>query len=93
MDASNANAAWRNGHGRNEPLTEDSAAIEYAKRYNQMLRYCHSRGCWFRWDGSIWRRDQKGGVPLRPGTCSRPIAVRRCEGPCGVSEVGFRRWR
>jgi putative DNA primase/helicase len=44
--------------GLNAPLTEDSAAIEFAARYGETLRYCHDRGSWYRWDGAIWRPER-----------------------------------
>jgi putative DNA primase/helicase len=42
----------------NEPLTEDTAAIRFAEEFGDQLRYCHDRGCWFRWTGSIWSPDR-----------------------------------
>lgn len=44
----------------NLPLTEDGAALEFARLYGDKLRYCHDRGAWLRWDGSIWRLERTG---------------------------------
>jgi putative DNA primase/helicase len=45
--------------GSNELVTEDQAAIEFAKLHAEELRYCHDTGAWFEWKG-IWRRNQTG---------------------------------
>ena len=48
----------RSGPGpRNDIVTEDSAAIEFVDENADKLRYCHSTGSWFQWDGNIWRRE------------------------------------
>jgi putative DNA primase/helicase len=44
----------------NEPLSEDRAAIEFARLYGGGLRYCHDTGAWFQWDGAIWRQNRTG---------------------------------
>lgn len=44
----------------NELVTEDQAAIEFARRHAGCLRYCHSTGSWFEWDGAVWRRNETG---------------------------------
>jgi hypothetical protein len=44
----------------NEPLSEDRAAIEFARLYGGRLRYCHDTGAWFQWDGAIWRQNGTG---------------------------------
>ena len=46
------------GSGDNVGLvTEDEGAILFAERHRGQLRFCHDHGCWFEWDGSIWRRN------------------------------------
>ena len=46
------------GSGDNVGLvTEDEGAILFADRHRGQLRFCHDHGCWFEWDGSIWRRN------------------------------------
>jgi putative DNA primase/helicase len=42
---------------RNDIITEDSAAVEFVEENADKLRYCHSTGAWFQWDGNIWRRE------------------------------------
>lgn len=39
-------------------LTEDAAAIEFARRYADRLRYDHDIGAWYEFDGVVWRRDR-----------------------------------
>lgn len=38
-------------------VTEDSAALEFVARFQDALRFDHSRGAWFKFDGATWRRD------------------------------------
>ena len=54
IDAS-AQEATRN----NDIVTEDSAALEFIAERGSTLRYCHSTGAWFCWNGNIWSRDEK----------------------------------
>jgi putative DNA primase/helicase len=35
-------------------VTEDSAALEFADRYRNELRFDHNVGKWFRWTGKYW---------------------------------------
>jgi putative DNA primase/helicase len=35
-------------------VTEDSAALEFAERYRDDLRFDHNVGKWFRWNGKVW---------------------------------------
>jgi len=44
----------------NELVTEDSAALEFARRYDGKLRYDHDAGEWFQFDGNIWRHNKTG---------------------------------
>ena len=39
-------------------VSEDSVALAFASRHADELRFCHHTGKWFRWTGSIWRRDE-----------------------------------
>lgn len=39
-------------------ITEDKAALYFAKMYKDRLAYCHSTGVWYEYDGSIWRAHQ-----------------------------------
>jgi len=38
----------------NDIVTEDSAAQQFVELHGDKLRYCHSRGKWFRWNGFYW---------------------------------------
>jgi hypothetical protein len=38
-------------------VTEDSAALEFADRYRNELRYDHEIGRWYRWNGKFWGRE------------------------------------
>jgi putative DNA primase/helicase len=44
----------------NELVTEDQAAIEFARRYAGSLRFCHDAGTWYEWTGSIWKQNRTG---------------------------------
>lgn len=45
---------------RNDVVTEDSAALQFAERYAGKLLYDHDVGAWFTWSGSHWRRETTG---------------------------------
>jgi putative DNA primase/helicase len=47
-------------HGSNELVTEDQAAIDFARLHAGHLRFCHDSGIWYEWDGSIWRPNRTG---------------------------------
>src|SRR4029077_782977 len=38
----------------NDIVTEDSAAQQFVELHGDKLRYCHSQGKWFRWNGFHW---------------------------------------
>jgi putative DNA primase/helicase len=42
----------------NDLVTEDQAAIEFARRYEGSLRFCHDAGAWYEWTGSIWKQNR-----------------------------------
>lgn len=46
----------------NDVVTEDSAALRFVEQYGEDLRYCHSSGSWFVWNGVRWQRDVTGAV-------------------------------
>lgn len=46
----------------NDVPTEDSAALMFVDRHGESIRYCHSTGAWFIWDGVTWKPDQTGWV-------------------------------
>jgi putative DNA primase/helicase len=45
---------------QNDIVTEDSAAQEFVELHCDNLRYCHSTGSWFRWNGVTWEKDETG---------------------------------
>jgi putative DNA primase/helicase len=44
----------------NDIITEDSAALQFVELHVNDLRFCHSTGSWFRWNGTIWAQDKTG---------------------------------
>src|SRR4051794_31834053 len=38
-------------------LTQDGIADLFAELHYGRLRYCHSRGSWYTWEGTYWKRD------------------------------------
>ena len=44
----------------NDLVTEDSAAQEFAGRYDGRLRFCHGTGAWFEWTGTHWKQNLTG---------------------------------
>ncbi|KWV59828.1 hypothetical protein AS156_30260 [Bradyrhizobium macuxiense] len=44
----------------NDIVTEDSAAQEFVDLHGASLRYCHTRGSWFYWNGVCWKPDGTG---------------------------------
>lgn len=52
------------------PITEDSTALEFVDRYKATLRFDHSSGAWYRFDGARWRKDGTGVAR----DCAREIA-------------------
>src|ERR1700756_4168345 len=38
----------------NDVISEDSAAQQFVELHGDTLRYCHSHGKWFRWNGFYW---------------------------------------
>ena len=45
---------------QSEGVNEDSAAVRFVAQYGEDLRFCHSIGSWFRWNGCNWSLDQTG---------------------------------
>jgi putative DNA primase/helicase len=38
-------------------ITEDSAALAFARKYAEQFLYDHDAGAWFSWSGYHWRRE------------------------------------
>jgi putative DNA primase/helicase len=43
-----------------DPVTEDAAALAFAERYCDTLRFDHDIGKWFVWTGTNWRCERTG---------------------------------
>jgi P4 family phage/plasmid primase-like protien len=57
------------------PLTEDGVALAFAKRFRDDLRFCHTAGRWYRWEGTRWRREEtKLALDWARETCRRLAA-------------------
>ena len=39
-------------------LHEDGIAMAFAEKYQDRLRFCHTRGSWYHWTGSHWKLEQ-----------------------------------
>jgi putative DNA primase/helicase len=39
-------------------ITEDAVALRFAELSADKLRYCHSTGAWFEWNGVVWRKNE-----------------------------------
>ena len=59
----------------NELVTEDQAAIEFARRHAGSLRFCHDVGAWYEWKGSIWRQNRTGLAFQFARQLARDLAV------------------
>lgn len=57
-DSVKAGAAPR--RGTNDVLTEDSAALEFARLFEGTLVFDHSAGSWFVWSETHWRKESTG---------------------------------
>jgi putative DNA primase/helicase len=53
-------ASTATGTATNDILTEDNAAQRFAELYAGRLRFCHDRGAWFEWNGTIWKQNRTG---------------------------------
>src|SRR5271165_2521475 len=44
----------------NDVVTEDGAALAFAERYRDLLRFDHDIGKWFVWSGTHWQAERTG---------------------------------
>ena len=44
----------------NDIVTEDFAAQEFVGQFGDDIRFCHSAGTWFKWNGVYWAKDETG---------------------------------
>jgi putative DNA primase/helicase len=66
----------KRGTGRpNEIVTEDSAALEFARIYGGRLRFDHDAGQWREWSGSVWRESKTGLAFHFARNLARDLAV------------------
>ena len=42
------------------PLSEDAIAVEVSRAHADDMIWCPQRGSWYVWEGSRWRRDERG---------------------------------
>lgn len=42
---------------RKESITEGRLAVQFVNKHGEDFLYCHGHGAWFRFDGSIWRKQ------------------------------------
>lgn len=40
-------------------VSEDALALMFEREHESDMRYCHTTGAWFCWDGTRWKRDQR----------------------------------
>jgi putative DNA primase/helicase len=57
MDNIIALAAFQND-GKQELITEDMAALRFAERHRDQLRFDHDAGKWLAWTGTCWRLER-----------------------------------
>jgi putative DNA primase/helicase len=58
-------------------VTEDSVALEFAAKHADELRYDHTLGKWFRWNGAIWQREDTKLAYSYARKLSRELAIIR----------------
>jgi putative DNA primase/helicase len=39
-------------------ITQDGIARVFAEKYGDKLRFDHTSSCWYRWDGTRWKKDE-----------------------------------
>lgn len=40
-------------------VSEDALALVFERQHERDLRYCHTAGAWYCWDGTRWKRDRR----------------------------------
>ena len=53
-------AAYQKLAANEDPVTEDAAALAFAERYRDTLRFNHDIGKWFVWTGTRWQCERTG---------------------------------
>ncbi len=65
--------------GREDIVTEDGTAQRFADIHHNRLRYCHSTGAWFVWDGVSWKVSKTGIAFQWARQLARDLAQRQKE--------------
>jgi len=55
------------------PLTDAGNAERLIALHGDSIRYCAAFNCWYRWNGSVWQRDEAGRMLLIATTVARSI--------------------
>jgi putative DNA primase/helicase len=56
-------------------VTEDSAATAFVAQHGKDLRFCHTSGKWFRWNGSFWAEDRIGATFQQARELARALSL------------------
>ncbi len=65
--------------GGEDIVTEDGTAQRFADIHRNRLRYCHSTGAWFVWDGVSWKVSKTGIAFQWARQLARDLAQRQKE--------------
>lgn len=56
--AGNTTPITRKARKPSADLSEDSLSLEFEERHAGQLRYCHTAGAWYVWDGARWKLER-----------------------------------
>lgn len=74
----------------NDVITEDSAAQLFVDRHHENIRFCHSTGHWFCWNGARWQIDQTNSTYQLARELGREIGEDQDErGRKAIGKTGF----
>lgn len=75
---------------RNFIITEDSAATEFIERHGEDLRYCHTTGAWFTFNGVYWGKDDVGRTLHQARELARELSENQDAGKvAGLNRTSF----
>lgn len=66
------------------PMAEDDLAVRFVAKHKNNMRYCHNAGCWYGWNGQIWKKETtEQGIDLIRIVCKEAaelagIKERKC---------------
>jgi putative DNA primase/helicase len=72
---------------KKQVVTEDSAALQFVDLHGDKMRYCHSTGAWFRFNGVSWTKDETWFVFQQIRELNRNLAKQ--DKKSGVSKTSF----